>query len=676
MLRRPPLARAALACSLAAVAALGCGAQSYNVRASRAYSNEDADLGVVNDRATDLGRSEQAVDKLLAGTPYTPGDRWPAGLRLDDDGADRIKARYADAAPYSGDHEVALAKLYRVELEQTLGAATAERASAPGKYPSLLDAVAAIAPGAAGMREEWRRIVDGQKALTAKKRAAAYLQFQYTSRGGVMGREPANLRTALGEQAATELLLRQAEQRFAALTRALSASGAATGDAQIVSRDALEAASYALRLHAESLAVAPYIVKQAKRLRRDGPVGDVIERTEDTSALAETEEDTARALAEALTIPAQRELAATGGFAMHENPIAQAARINFDATHIHVKGEAQLLLYHQLTSPSSSGGDNNYTGRTRRLEYSVDPVFMLGGRIIAAYDFLHVKNAASLNGGFTTDRLFSSGGEVQNQNSLGSLIGLHGFASDMFDIGADLMGIHTSIVAATFTSGEVRAYTVDPKTGADTGAVEKAPFQLTYHQVDVGYDFTMLAPDAFEELYVENLIVGFRYMDYRLPRILYEMNEQSPGSNTYVFGRETPPQSVSSRFYTGGLTLRMGQGDWPRVSFYGDLGLYGGGGPISYLFRPAAGPDEPHSDTMIAFNGSATLGARFRLTKRRRPRIVVDVSYHGEVVGQGILSQINETTTKDGTTYSVGKKIDVGGFDIFHGPRLLLVLVL
>jgi hypothetical protein len=230
---------------------------------------------------------------------------------------------------------------------------------------------------------------------------------------------------------------------------------------------------------------------------------------------------------------------------------------------------------------------------------------------------------------------------------------------------------------ATFTSGQVREYAIDPKTGGDLGIVGTAPFQLTYHQVDVGYDFTMLAPDAFEELYVENLIVGFRYMDYRLPRILYELNEKSPGENTYVFGRETPPQTVPSRFYTGGLTLRMGQGDWPRVSLYGDLGLYGGGGPISYFFRPAAGgADEQHSDTMIAFNGSATLGARFRLTKRRRPRIVVDVSYHGEVVGQGILSQINETTTKDGTTYSIGKKIDVGGFDIFHGPRLLLVLVL
>jgi hypothetical protein len=79
---------------------------------------------------------------------------------------------------------------------------------------------------------------------------------------------------------------------------------------------------------------------------------------------------------------------------------------------------------------------------------------------------------------------------------------------------------------------------------------------------------------------------------------------------------------------------------------------------------------------MIAFSGNASLGLRLRLTSlRSRPRLVTEVSYSAEIVGQGIASSIRGIRRGDETSYVVDKKIDLGGFDLFHGPWLLAVVV-
>jgi hypothetical protein len=37
------------------------------------------------------------------------------------------------------------------------------------------------------------------------------------------------------------------------------------------------------------------------------------------------------------------------------------------------------------------------------------------------------------------------------------------------------------------------------------------------------------------------------------------------------------------------------------------------------------------------------------------------------------VSEIRETRTEDSTTYTIGKTINYGGVDVYHGPRLQLV---
>lgn len=651
-------------------ACVACGPATYNVRASRAYANEEADQAVIADRLVDLARAAELAEELLLEAAYTPGDRWVSALRLDDDQGDAIRERFEDAPPYAGRYEVPLMKVYRVRIEE------ARRLARPGagRYRGLLEAAAALAPDARALPAFWRAMLLAKEGLTA-----AELRIEALSAGRPPGApDTTELAAARAEAALLGQALAVAQagiQRAAAAIRAAPAQTAAEAQA---ARDLVDAVSFLLRLHIEALAVAPYVVKQARRLARSEPgYRPNVERARALSSLLEEERAGLELLAEALTGPSRVPLSEAAGFALHEGLLSQAAAINLDATHLQVRGDTELLFFNAIASAGASGGRNDYTGRTRRLSYDVDPVLMVGARVMATYDFAHVRNAATLGAGYKTNRLFSQGGDVQYDNSLGGLLGLDGLASDFVDIGADLLGVNTSVKIATFTSGEVSEIVVDPATDRDQGVLRRAPLQIRFHQVDVGLDLTKFFPEEAEDLYAESFQLGFRYMDYELPRIFYVLSQPRPGEDSvYVLDRQSPAQSVRSVFYQGGFTLRLGNGEWPRLSPFADLGLYGGAGPVSYHLiqggPESGGPREDHDGTMIAVTGNASLGLRLRLTSyRSRPRAVLELSYNAQLVGQGMISSIRGIRRGDETSYVVDKKIDIGGFDLFHGPRLL-----
>lgn len=309
---------------------------------------------------------------------------------------------------------------------------------------------------------------------------------------------------------------------------------------------------------------------------------------------------------------------------------------------------------------------------------------MIGGRVIVAFDWLHMANAASLNGGFNTDRLFSTNGSISSSGSLGNQLGLEGFVSDVFDIGVGLLGVRTRLKNATFTAGEVREISVSPLSGQDVGVTRKAPLQLSYTQLDIGYDIAFLMPEFSGKYWIEELLVGFRYMNYQLPRILYELRDTAPpGSENqnFTFDRESTPQTLSSKYFMGGGTFRFGQGEGRTVSLFGDLGVYGGAGPTAYYFlEDTKAPDvegnrTQQRPTSLVLDISAGLGGRIRLTPRKsRFRVLLEGQYHAEAVTQTIVSEIRELRKQNGdSVITVGKKIDFGGTDIFHGPRLQLV---
>jgi hypothetical protein len=498
----------ALAMALGAALA-GCGPATYNVRASRAFANEDANPAIVADRTADLERAVALADELLMEAPYSPGDRWIAALHLDDEEGDALRDRLAEAAPYGGQYELPLVKLYRMKIEEALRQAKAPRAT-PARYQGLLEAAATLAPKASALPASWRALVEAKRGLIAAEgelnSLTAWVPLGTPDTPQIVA---ARVKVA-GLEAAARAARRGIDESAIAIRGAADAADApgkgeksaqrSADGAVILARDLVNAVSFLERMHVEALAVAPYVLKQTRRLPRTAgdPLPPNVDRARALGELLEEEREALDPLSSALAAVARIPLSEAAGYQMHEGLLAQAAAINFDATHLKLKGDAELLFFHAIASAGSSGGTNDYTGRTRRLDYEVDPVSMIGASASLTYDFAHVRNAASLNAGFKTDRLFSQGGDIAYDNSLGQLLGLEGIASDIFDIGADLVGITTRAKFVRFTSGQVSEIAVDPASNRDTGVVEIAPFQLQYAQVDVGFDFTRIFPEEAE----------------------------------------------------------------------------------------------------------------------------------------------------------------------------------
>ena len=61
------------------------GCATTNVRAMRAYANEDPQLVVALDRLDDIGEVLRLLDEAVYDTPYSPGDAWVSELALDDE---------------------------------------------------------------------------------------------------------------------------------------------------------------------------------------------------------------------------------------------------------------------------------------------------------------------------------------------------------------------------------------------------------------------------------------------------------------------------------------------------------------------------------------------------------------------------------------------------------------
>jgi len=691
----------ALLFGFTATAQVGCLPATFNVRAARAFSNEEANPAVVLDRTLDIIAVRADIEKIFAATPYSPGDRWIKALELDGAEADTLRAAVEAAPPYaSGDFEVPVVKLYRLHLEKVLQQAEAPRPRA-ARYPSLLDAVAELAPGAAGIKLQWEVFDKAALARIAAVMAEARLRSALAQRGVAMApraQDPPALVTATTAVTVAEKAEAVTKAALLASIDALAKADLQKPERALVAADALDAASIALRVELESLALLPTVVVQSARAVQDAGrdlvpanapgmsleatlgLADLPARTEALERRGTEELPVLEKLTDTLAQRTGTEREKTAGFTLRESIVDQIVGVQLDSITAHAKLDSELMFYHQLGTNGASG---DYTGRTRRLEYSVKPVAMIGGRVIVAFDWLHMQNAASLNGGFNTDRLFSTNGEIQSSGSLGNQLGLKGFVSDVFDIGVGLLGVRTRLKNATFTAGEVREIGVSPS-GQDTGVIGRAPLQLSYTQLDVGYDIAFLMPELAGKHWIEEILLGFRYMSYQLPRVLYELRDTAPvdsDNQSFAFNRESPAQTLSTKYFMGGGTFRFGQGEGRAVSLFGDIGVYGGAGPTSYYFlADIKAPDvaanrAKQSPTALVLDVSAGLGARVRLTPRKsRFRVLLEGQYHAEAVTQAIVSEIREVQKQDGgSVLSVGKKVDFGGTDIFHGPRLQLV---
>ncbi|RYE83247.1 MAG: hypothetical protein EOO75_19565, partial [Myxococcales bacterium] len=288
-------------------------------------------------------------------------------------------------------------------------------------------------------------------------------------------------------------------------------------------------------------------------------------------------------------------VARTAGFALGETLAETAVGLTLDSFHAETRAGGEAFFFSALKlgekNDTDTGGGRtirkDLTGRLRTLSYDVKPIVFAAFQLSMGLDHGRLRNALGLDLGYKTDRVWSSGGSIENRG-FAEQLGVSGAASDVLNLGLGVFGVKTAVRVARFTSGTVTLADADGNAvrGSDGGAI-RAPLRISFTQVDLGYDLAFLFSESTRS-YLEELSVGARYFRYDLPRILYELEVTRPSDTVenQVYKNESAPQRVPSTYYMGGATARFGRGAEPAFSPFGELGFYIGGGPTSYRLRP------------------------------------------------------------------------------------------
>jgi hypothetical protein len=660
----------------------GCGAATQNVRAYRAFANEDPNVKVSVDRVEDLAVTLQLVDRILLNTTYTPGDMWPRRLGMTDKQFREIKAQLREKYPYKGlEHaEVPILKCYRVHIERTM----AEYGPPPEKamYPSLFDAVGALNPRNADIKKHWITYRDSTERL-----AAASDEEDRISRE-ILGLPTGQQKAREGELAAARDKVARAKGEVLAATddinrdseNLLADAQLTSGDKQQIARDAFYALSVAFRIELEALALIPIIIIQTIRGIPTAPqdltfktnlkiVRQVYQLPSYVTGIkasftrqAEVLDRMTTNLAKALKTDVEK----SPGFELAESVVDQIVGITLDSFRVDLRAGGDMLIFSSVGEADRKGNAYDFRGRQYKLDYRVDPIILASARLDIVLDWIRLPGAANVGFGYSTDRVYKSGGEI-TQTSLTQQLGIDGIASDVIDAGLGLLGVRSSVRVANFTAGEVRRVQATNV----TNALDSAPLKLKYTTVDVGYDILWVLNDEKIKAFMEELVVGARYYEYTLPRIVYELQDTSttPGVERFTFARETPAQPITSKFWMLSVGGRFGVGDAPRWSPYLDLGFAGGAGPTNFYFTPDPllpnGPRDNAREAAIGLNGSGALGLRWRLLPRgSRVRLDLRAEYRGNM--------IYTIVTRDATREGRALRTDFGQFDVFHGPSLAI----
>ncbi len=665
-----------------AVALGGCGAATQNVRAYRAYMQEDPNVKVSIDRAEDVAVTLQLVDKILLGTTYTPGDMWPRRLGMTDRQFREIKGQLREKYPYKAldDVEVPILKCYRVHIEKTF----LEYGPPPekAKYPSLFDAVGALGPRTKDVKKHWIAYRDATSALADATEAEDSLSRELSAL------PPQQRKPREGELARARDKVLQAKSAVLKATddvnrdseNLLADAELSSGEKQQIARDAFYALSVAFRVELEALALIPIIVIQTVRGLPTAPrdltyktnlkvVRQVWQLPSYVAGIKESlnrQADVLDRMTSTLSKALKTDLESSPGFELRESVVDQIVGITLDSFRVDLKAGGDALIFSSIGEADRKGDAYDFRGRRYKLDYRVDPIILASARLDVVLDWIRMPGVANLGFGYSTDRVYKSGGEIK-QSSFTEQLGIDGVASDVIDAGMGLLGIRSSVRVASFTAGEVRQVQATNV----TNAVSSAPLRLNYTTVDVGYDILWLMQDDKIRAFMEELVVGGRYYEYTLPRIVYELQDTStqPGIERFTFARETPAQPITSRFWMLSVGGRFGVGEAPRWSPYLDLGFAGGAGPTNFYFTPdpldATGPRDRAREVAIGLNGNGALGLRWRLLPRgSRLRLDLRAEYRGNL----IYTIVTRDQTRDGRAL----RTDFGQFDVFHGPSLAL----
>ncbi|MEL6182766.1 MAG: hypothetical protein AAFS10_27675, partial [Myxococcota bacterium] len=186
-------------------------------------------------------------------------------------------------------------------------------------------------------------------------------------------------------------------------------------------------------------------------------------------------------------------------------------------------------------------------------------------------------------------------------------------------------------------------------------------------EVNLSYDFIFVLRDTAFATFIDSLTAGLRYVNYQLPRIIYEFEDTNsdPNIDDYVYVRESPPQPLDHTFYMGGGSIKRGNVVGSDSGFMFELGLYLGGGPTQFTMVEGRNPTD-RSLFGLVVDGMVGWSFSFTDTSARLQSELV-LLYEARLIATGVLGgdSINEDEEDDlgETSYTIS------ALDVFHGPR-------
>lgn len=229
-----------------------------------------------------------------------------------------------------------------------------------------------------------------------------------------------------------------------------------------------------------------------------------------------------------------------------------------------------------------------------RLKYKIDPVFMAAFHAGAYWKFL------SFAGDYKTDRVFRRGGSVEQGEDVASKLTENKTASEILQLGIGIFDLKTSFRTVQFDSGTV--YVLDNKTNDHKSSGQ---MKLNIITVDIMYEFHPLGKN-----FPLSIAPGYRFMDYRIPRIVYRFEDTTPGdTDTWVYKDETEPQEIRTRSHMGGFLTDFGpKAQGGKYALICAAGMYLGPNRTKFSLG-----DSEKNPMLFTIAGNFKLGGSIRL---------------------------------------------------------------
>lgn len=659
----------------------GCATAGRSVRALQQYSREPASFSLAIQRLADLEATLATVRVLLTETPYTPGDTWVSELALDDASADALKAELAGDSRYtSSQQRVPVARVYLTHVQRVL--ATNAPNPTTAHYPSLMAALADMGADSASANLTRATALQEQIGAAEARLEALKAERRETDNEQAIAHLDQRIEAARGE-------VRTLDDQLDSLADTLEADSMSIVDAfddpalRQVAEDLVTVLSVAVRMDAEAAAMVPVISQQLYRSFTPqelaqtiqsgllyGVTGfpDVMGRLQGIGRELLAQYQLLGALTGGVVGGIGQKLKDTPGYVLRDTAVDAIAGFALDSFYFELDTGVEALFFNFASSTDEvegvEGTTYDYSGRQFILVYDVEPIIVADFALAIGFDFQGIPDFFRFDLNYATDRVWTSGGSIERSNDVLGQLEAGGAFSDALQFALGIAGVKGDVRIASFNSGVVGVE--DTATGA---IVETAPLAFESLTIHVGYDILWLLQESPIRRYADQLTVGFRYLDYSLPRILYVLEDVNgdPDADDYEYVAESAPQDLNTRYYTGEVAVHRGVhvGGMPGLLY--TLGLGFGGGPIRGDFEGLG--YEP--DALLGFTGRARLGYSANITRGDRFYLDFLAFYDAEFV-LPFSGDLSTSTDGDDDSDLGTRTASFGGIDIFHGPTIRL----